>query len=125
MAATGKDGSSEIGRRAEDHAAGYLKKQGMTLLSRNYRCRSGELDLVMQEGSVLVFVEVRYRASARFGSAAESVDRRKQRRLTDAANHYLQHHCATNRPCRFDVVAITEDQGKAVVEWFRDAIEST
>lgn len=125
MEATEKRTPTDIGKRAEDQAAGYLEKRGMKLLSRNYRCRNGELDLVMQDRDVLVFVEVRYRANARFGSAAESVDLHKQRRLAAAANHYLQCHSATNRPCRFDVVAITESKGENVVEWLRNAIEFT
>lgn len=72
----------------------------------------------MHDGDVLVFVEVRYRHSSAFGSAAETVDRRKQARLRAAASHYLVKH-AIDRACRFDVVAISGDEAR--VEWLRDA----
>ena len=74
----------------------------------------------MHDGEVLVFVEVRYRHSSAFGSPAETVDRRKQARLRAAASHYLVKH-AIDRPCRFDVVAVSG--GKAHIEWLRDAFD--
>jgi uncharacterized protein (TIGR00252 family) len=79
--------------------------------------RFGEIDLVMRDGATLVFVEVRYRRSDRFGAPAETVDRRKQQRLTAAANHYLQAH-PTVLPCRFDVVAVS---GGDRIEWIKNA----
>ena len=79
------------GREAEERACRHLQRQGLTLTQRNYRSPFGEIDLVMQEGESLVFVEVRYRARADFGSPAETVDARKQAPLRDSADHSRQH----------------------------------
>ncbi|UHD18906.1 YraN family protein [Thiocapsa bogorovii] len=95
----------------------YLKRRHLQPIARNHRCRFGEIDLVMRDGETLVFVEVRYRRSDRFGSPAETVDRRKQQRLTAAASHYLQAH-PTVLPCRFDVVAVS---GGDRIEWIKNA----
>ena len=105
------------GARAEELARAHLERAGLKLLGRNYRCPQGEIDLVMADGDTLVFVEVRFRASAAFGSAAETVDARKRARVIAAAQHYLLAHPA-DRPCRFDVVA---GDGNAPIEWLRDA----
>ncbi len=106
------------GDAAEDRALHLLQERGLVLIERNYRCRVGEIDLVMRDGEALVFVEVRYRADGRHGSAAETVSIAKQRRLVAAARRYLQQHPAAARgPCRFDVVAITGDR----VDWLRAA----
>lgn len=108
------------GKAAEDRACHYLQDKGLTLLHRNYRSKRGEIDLILQDAGSLVFVEVRYRRQASFGSAAESVDRRKQARLTACAQRYLQVHPQTaGLPCRFDVVAI--DGPDNTIEWIRDA----
>lgn len=105
----------------EEFALNRLQQQGLTFLDRNYRCPMGELDLVMQDGKTLVFIEVRYRKSVAFGSAAESVDRHKQARLIKAANHYLQQKKISNDlVCRFDVVAISGQKGENW-EWIEDA----
>jgi putative endonuclease len=109
--------TQQLGRAAEQQAAAHLGRAGLQLLTRNYRCRGGEIDLVMRDGAALVFVEVRYRSRTGFGTAAESVDARKRRRLIRAAEHYLQAHRARG-PCRFDVVGI-DAAGR--IEWLRDA----
>lgn len=106
------------GDAAEEQALGHLRDQGLAMVARNYSVRGGEIDLIMREGDLLVFVEVRYRRSERFGSAAESVDRRKQQRLLLAANHYLQSRGGDHQGCRFDVVALGGDGG---LHWIRDA----
>lgn len=105
------------GDRAEAQAEQWLCRQGLVTLERNYRCRHGEVDLIMRHGESLVFVEVRLRCNARFGGALASVDFRKQQRLTRAAQHYLQHR-PWHGPCRFDVVAL---DAKGVTDWIRDA----
>ena len=86
------------GEAAEEAALRWLEQQGLGLVTRNYRCKAGEIDLVMQDGESLVFVEVRYRRHAGFGSAAESVGTAKQRRLRLAAEHYLQRRAASSNP---------------------------
>ena len=93
------------------------------MIDRNFRCRLGEIDLVMQDGECLVFVEVRYRKAHGFGSAATSVDVRKQRKLTRAARFFLsRHRRLANRPVRFDVIGIDVVAGDELrIEWIRDA----
>jgi putative endonuclease len=117
--------TTDLGRRGEDRAAAYLQAQGLELLSRNYRCRGGEIDLVMREGTVLVLVEVRSRTRADYGSAAASIGVRKQRRFVLAARHLLLTHPELRRlRSRFDVVAIdpgSEPGAPPVVTWIRNA----
>ena len=92
------------------------------LVSRNYRCRRGEIDLVMRDADALVFVEVRRRRSRGFGGGLDSVDARKRARLVAAAEHYLvMHRVGDDCPCRFDVVAIDGPPGRTTLEWVRDA----
>ena len=114
---------TQTGAAAESLACRFLERNGLRLVERNYRCRRGEIDLVMQDTGHLVFVEVRYRANRQFGGGAETVDGAKQRRLTAAAAHYLQTHRSGREPaCRFDVVAVT---GQDEPEWIRDAFEAS
>ena len=107
------------GRQGEDRALAYLQRQGLTLVARNFHCRRGEIDLIMQEGDTLVFIEVRQRAPGRHGDAAASVTPRKQARLLAAAEFYLQRF---RQPpaCRIDVVAIDGD----ALDWIRNAISA-
>jgi putative endonuclease len=112
--------TSTRGKDAETRAWHYLQARGLQLLQRNYRSKRGEIDLVMQDTDSLVFVEVRYRRQSQFGSALESVDRRKQARLIACARHYIQSYPeAASQPCRFDVVSINGSPGE--VEWVRNA----
>jgi putative endonuclease len=112
-----------IGQRAEDIACDFLRAQGLEILERNFRRRLGELDIVARDGDVLVIVEVRSRASARFGGAAASVDGRKQQRLVRAAAQLLQQRRDFSHfRARFDVISVTET-GLVTprVEWFQHA----
>jgi putative endonuclease len=112
--------TSSQGASAEALAEQFLTQQGLRMRTRNYRCRLGEIDLIMQDGATLVFVEVRLRTNTRFCSAAESVDSRKQQKLLRAAQFYLQQHRLTeSAPCRFDVVAFTGSN--APPEWIQNA----
>lgn len=106
------------GRAAEEATATLLERHGLRLLARNYRTRFGEIDLVAQEGDMLVFVEVRARAGRAYGGAAASVDGIKQRRLVAAARHYLA-RLGREPACRFDVVSW--EGGRA--RWIRGAFE--
>jgi putative endonuclease len=111
-----------LGRRNEDAALRWLAERGLRLRERNFRCRRGEIDLVMQDGDCIVFIEVRYRRGIRFGSPAETIDVRKQRRLLVAARYYLQSHPdATRAPARFDVVAIRPGTTGPDFEWIKNA----
>jgi putative endonuclease len=106
------------GTEAEAMAAAFLEGCGMRVMARNYRCRFGEIDLVMRDGATTVFVEVRSRASAAFGGAAASITARKRARLVRAARHYLSRLRATPQ-CRFDALLIEGDPPR--IEWLRDA----
>lgn len=112
----------EHGRSAEQLAAAYLVRQGLTLVASNHRARVGELDLVMREGQTLVIIEVRSRTSARVVTPAETVDRHKQRRIILATQHFiLQNRCYRDWPLRFDVVAVTGELVTAEIRWIRAA----
>ena len=91
------------GKIAENKACLFLQQKGLKLVEKNYRCRTGEIDLVMQDNEELVFVEVRYRAKNDYGSALDSVDQHKIQKLISAANHYIFIH-KSDLPMRFDVV---------------------
>lgn len=110
------------GASAEDLALRYLEARGLTLVMRNFRCRAGELDLIMRDGGQLVFVEVRSRRYVRYGAPAESVTRAKQQKLLRAAAFYLQRQ-RLDLPCRFDVVAILRPDGEPQIEWIQDAFQ--
>ena len=117
LAAYARNRSKVAGEDKERLVCAHLQRSGLRLLARNHRCRRGEIDLVMREADTLVFVEVRFRASTGYGTAAETVDIHKQRRLAAAAAHYLQRH-PRNLPCRFDVVAVN---GNNQIDWIRNA----
>lgn len=108
------------GADAEQRAEHYLQSQGLVSIERNYRCRRGELDLIMGQGETLVFVEVRLRTHAGFGSGAESVTAAKQKKLRIAAEHYLQAHPQRRlQPARFDVVWFDQINGEP--HWLKNA----
>ena len=97
----------ETGTHYEERASAYLEQMGYEILLRNYRCKSGEIDLIARDGSWLVFTEVKYRKDAAKGLPEEAVDIRKQQRIYRAAQAFLQrYHVPLDTPCRFDVVAI-------------------
>jgi putative endonuclease len=124
-----------LGSHGEDRALDYLRRRGLQLVVRNHRCKAGELDLVMLDGppgrsvsskSVLAVIEVRYRTSDQFMSAAESVTWRKQRCIIAATNHLTLTHPELRRfPVRFDIVGISPDAGDDGIEWLRGAFEDT
>lgn len=107
------------GSRGEEAALAYLQRQGMTLVERNFLCKGGEIDLIMQDQATLVFVEVRKRGDRRFGGAAASVTPAKQRRLVIAAQQFLQRY-RMPPACRFDVIAI---EGESL-HWLKNAIDA-
>jgi len=119
------DQRAATGKQAEASACEYLQAQGLTLVERNYLCKRGEIDLIMQDKHTTVFVEVRYRRNDRFGSSAESVDWRKQTKLLATAEHYLQQHPkAAQNDCRFDVVALTTENRQQTIDWIIDAFQA-
>ena len=112
-----------VARHTEQLALDHLLRNGLALLDRNFRCRHGEIDLIMLDRTTIVFVEVRFRKRSYFATAVASVDVHKQRRLYRAGGHYLRthphHH---NAPVRFDVVAFDgPNQQDFTLQWLQDA----
>lgn len=117
--------TSEVGAWAEREAQDYLETHGLKFVKRNYRCRSGEIDLVMLDGDIIVFVEVRYRASDHFGAGFETITNAKRRRLIAAASSFLARHPRfSKRCCRFDVVSVTGRNYHLHFLWIRDAFQN-
>lgn len=112
-----------VGGEAEQIALDYLRARKLRLIARNFCCRVGEIDLVMEDGRCLVFVEVRYRKPNRFASAALSVNLRKQRKLIKAASFFLCRNAhLADRVMRFDVVALDgPSESKSTLQWLQDA----
>jgi len=113
----------QTGLLTENIAANYLLNQGLTEITRNFNCRLGELDLIMQEQETFVFVEVKYRKNNHFGGAAAAVSSNKQIKLQKSANFYLQIQQlnAYNTPCRFDVVTIEGNLTCPEIVWLKNA----
>ncbi len=110
----------QTGNSAEHDALIYLEQAGLRFVGKNYSCKFGEIDLIMQDGKTLVFVEVRYRNSNKFGGAAASVNYQKQQKIIRTAQHYLQNNYSSYPECRMDVVALDKNQA---IDWLKNAIE--
>jgi len=110
------------GTLLEDVAITHLQKNNLLILHRNFRCKTGEIDVIAKDQSYLVFIEVRYRANDLHGSAAESVTKTKQQNISRTAQFYIQtRRWAQNVNCRFDVVAISGAVESPKIEWIKDA----
>lgn len=108
----------QTGALYEEKACLYLKKKGLKILERNFRIRQGEIDIVARDKETLVFVEVKFRKDASKGLPQEAVDRKKQRQISRVALFYLSfHHLPLSTPCRFDVVAICQNE----INWIPNA----
>jgi putative endonuclease len=113
---------SRKGGRFEQLALAWLQAQGLALIQSNYRCKVGEIDLVMRERELLVFIEVRFRGIRSQVAPCETVDFRKQRKLLRTARHFLLcNERLAELPCRFDVLGISDERGTPRYEWIRDA----
>ena len=108
---------NRAGARAEELCADMLRKAGLRVLARNWRCRHGQIDLVAEEDGTLVFAEVRYRSDERFGGAAGSITAAKQSRLIAAARLYLMRRPEAN--CRFDVLLLDSLEAERI-RWIRN-----
>ena len=114
----------KLGTVAEHSAMQWLAARGLGVITRNWRCRFGEIDLVLQDGSTIVFAEVRLRSNPRFGGAAASIDARKQAKLVASAQLFLAARPALRAlPCRFDAVLLCDTDGNDV-EWIRNAFDA-
>ncbi|PSJ16810.1 YraN family protein [Nitrosomonas supralitoralis] len=107
------------GSEAEQIAVSYLQQQHLVLVAQNYRCRFGEIDLIMRDGVTLVFVEVRMRTNDRYGGAAASITATKQAKIVRTARHYLTVFNNFESPCRFDALLLSGSSGQKI-EWLRD-----
>jgi putative endonuclease len=117
----GSGDTRTLGERAEQTALRYLLSHGLKSITRNFRSRGGEIDLIMLHGDCLVVVEVRYRRSMRFAPPAVTVDRKKQRKILQTAALFLaKEQRYTHHTIRFDVVSIT-GSGHETIEWIQDA----
>lgn len=105
------------GEKSEQLACDFLLKQGMQIVDKNFRCKYGELDLVMREQQTLVIVEVRFRKSSKYGGALESITYKKQSRIIAATQYYLLQH-KINSPIRFDVITMSSDSD---INWIKNA----
>ena len=113
-----------LGKLGEELAVEELERRGYAITARRYRTPCGEIDIVCDQAGVLVFVEVKTRADAEFGTAAEAVTPWKQRRLTRMANDYLTRERVVDRPCRFDVVTVMFDRIDPVIEVYVNAFDA-
>ncbi|MFO7648099.1 MULTISPECIES: YraN family protein [Halomonas] len=120
---TGPRDARARGEAIERHAAAWLVERGLVLEAVNQHAKGGEIDLVMRDGEVLVFVEVRHRADTRHGHPLETVTPAKQRRLIRAARFYLQRN-GLSCPCRFDVLAVTGHPPALEFEWVDNAFDA-
>ena len=114
----------ELGIRGENVAVDELERRGYAILARRYRTECGEIDIVADDEGTLVFVEVKAREDAEFGTAAEAVTPWKQRRLVRMARDYLMRERIVERPCRFDVVAIMFGTPAPSIEVFQNAFDA-
>lgn len=111
------------GNQAELLAQRFLEQRGFELIQRNFLCKTGEIDLIMRDSDMLVFVEVRYRRETDLGSPLETITRAKQRKLVRTAQYFLQQHFGNRWPaCRFDAVGIVGDlDTHPGIEWIANA----
>jgi len=121
---TSLDPRRSVGQEGESAAEQYLRHKGYRVLARNLRSPLGELDLVAEDGQVLVFVEVKARRTDAFGGAIHAVHQRKQEKLIQLASLYLARHHIKDRLCRFDVVLLQGvGTGPAQIEHIQNAFE--
>jgi len=112
------------GAAAEDLVARHLEANGCAILARRYRRRGGEVDLVVRDGAVIAFVEVKARRGSRYGTAVEAVTARKRLRIVRAARQFLAEQGLRSSRCRFDVACVEIAHGRAKVRWLRDAFRA-
>lgn len=113
----------QSGNQAEALARDYLSRNGLSFCASNFQCKTGEIDLIMKDGDMLVFVEVRYRAEISHGTPLDTVTASKQGKLRRTASYFLQQHFGDRWPaCRFDVIGISGELNKTpLIEWVPSA----
>ena len=117
--------ANTAGKIAEDIAANYLAKQGLVLITRNFHSRFGEIDLIALQQQILVFIEVRYRKDERYLAVVETIDAHKCRKLIATSEYYrVKHKSYQDYQCRYDVIAITGELDKPLIEWIKNAFQA-
>ncbi|MGB3212771.1 MAG: YraN family protein [Desulforhopalus sp.] len=113
-----------LGKKGEEKATKYLRAKGYSILHKNYRCKIGEIDIIAQDGPVLVFIEVKTRSGLLFGTPAAAVTLKKQRQISRTAQYYLAELSIFDSPARFDVVSVLSgDSGNDRIDHIKDAFE--
>lgn len=108
--------NKSFGQKGEEAAAALLKKRGYKILETNFRAPRGEIDIIAEQGGILVFMEVKARSGTRFGSPFDAVDARKQKKIIGAAEAYLAMRKITGKIIRFDVAAVDLDRDPPAVD---------
>jgi len=119
-----KINKKSIGDKAESIALKYLKTQKLRFIEKNYYCKHGEIDLIMQEGDSLIFIEVRYRKQIHYGTAASTVDNHKLRKITKTIEDYLTKNNLGYIPCQIDVVGLEGNIQNPKITWIRNVMQA-
>lgn len=115
------------GQQAETLALKYLQQQGLSQLQRNFSCKCGEIDLIMQDNEFLVFIEVRYRKKIHYGHPLETINYAKQQKIIKTVQYFLMKHPQyCDMPCRIDAVALNSQQPGVTeqIDWIKNAIQA-
>ena len=117
------DSTQDKGQTSESFALQYLVDNGLQYLTKNYRNRQGEIDIILLEDDIYVFVEVKYRKNNQFGGAISAVTYKKTQKIKQCAKFYLQQEGLNeyNTPCRFDIIALEGDINKPQITWLKNA----
>jgi putative endonuclease len=116
----------EIGRKGEGLARDFLRKKGYKIVTTNYHCLFGEIDLIARDKESLVFIEVKTRTNHEFGPPQLAVTTKKQKKIIKTALHYIKQHHLIRQDCRFDIVAITlTKEGARSIDLIRNAFSIT
>jgi len=114
-----------LGRKGEDAAAGFLKRNGYKIIARNFRNKLGEVDIIAYDGHTVCFIEVKTRSSEKFGIPIEAVSSLKQRQISRVALSFLKDNNILNKEARFDVVSVLFVKEGAKIELIRNAFDMT
>ncbi len=113
------------GKQAEEFAAKYLAKQNVKIITRNFHCRFGEIDLIGLDQEILLFVEVRYRKNESYLAAVETIDRHKCKKIVTTSKYYLnKQRNYQSYFCRYDVITLTGELDRPVIEWIKNAFQA-